>query len=88
MYGKSVDALVGVAILAILMSLSLLLSIVPLIGFAAWALLTKFCIIPWVFSFSGLYETWLISLMFWLGVVGGAIISVLLGIVALAAIRD
>lgn len=87
-YGKSVDAFVGILILGILMSAAHFLSLIPFVGFIVWALLAKFCIIPWVFSFGGLYETWLISLMFWLGVAGGAIISILMGVAVLAAIWD
>jgi len=74
-YGRSLDMLIAVAVLSILMSLALYLSLIPFVGFIVYALVAKFCIIPWMFSFSGLYDTWLISLMFWLGTALGGVTS-------------
>ena len=87
-YGRDVSSLIAIVVLAVLMSIALALSFIPFLGFVVYGLVAKFAIIPWVFAATGLYDTWLISVMFWLGIALGGVLSILFGIVLLAVLLD
>ncbi len=82
-YGQNISLMLGFLLLGVLSSLVLLVALVPFGGGFLLAGCLKLLVFPWVFSFTGLYETWLTSLLFWFNTIIGFMLSILFTVVLL-----
>jgi len=75
-------------ILSILFALATFLALIPFVGVLLQGLVMHFIIAPWVFEFTGITATWLTSLIFWIDIIFGCIITVAISLFALAVLTD
>lgn len=74
-YDRSIDAVVGVFIISIVISLIFLLSLMPIVGWIAALVITHFWALPWLLEYAGVTHTWLITLMYVLAAFSGLLIT-------------
>lgn len=74
-YDRSIDAVVGVFIISIVISLIFLLSLIPIVGWITALVTTHFWALPWLLEYTGVTYTWLITLMYLLAALGGLFIT-------------
>ncbi len=85
-YGQSIPFTIAFFILGILTALWSFISLIPFgVGGFINALGLKYWILPWIFSFTGLYESWLTSLLFWVNVGCGFFVSILITLAIFAS---
>lgn len=83
---EGVDGAAAIVILATFYAVSILLAFIPFCGVIIQGLTMHFLIWPLVVSFTGIYDTWLTGLIFWMIIVIGVTINIiwtLMGIVYL-----
>ncbi len=81
-YG-SVELALSVALFNILLSVALLLSIVPVVGTPIYYFIATVKIIPFVYSVTQLYPTWITRWIFGLNMIGAIIMWIaVMGILA------
>jgi fructose-specific phosphotransferase system IIC component len=75
-------------ILSILYGLATILAFIPFIGVILQGLLMYFLITPWVFEFTGITATWLTVLVFWIDIIFGCIITLVMSLFVLVHFVD
>jgi len=74
-YGRSVDALFAGLLLAVLLEITVLIALIPFIGFIVYLFIIN-TVLNWFSTFTGFPNTGLtITVAFWLTVIGAAIIN-------------
>jgi len=76
-YG-GLNGVFGILILSILLSIAFFLCLIPIAGIILYFLLSFFVIIPKVLAFTGLHMTWLVTVMFAVDMIIGAIVSIVM----------
>ena len=86
-YGRTVTAILAGLLLAIILTLTVLLSLIPFAGIFLQALAEKW-VIDWWGGFVHLpTDTITVAVAFWLPVIGGAIICVVTSLLVIAKLR-
>lgn len=85
-YGESFDLTVAFLAVMILYDFATYLSFIPIIGIFFQGLLMYFLFTPFIETLTGLYNSWLLNLIFWLDIAVGGFISILMGFVFLIAL--
>ena len=80
-YDRSIDAAIGVVAISIAVGLITMLSLIPIIGWIASTLISYYWAIPAMLEIIGLEHTWLITTIFWLNVLLGLVMTILMTIV-------
>jgi hypothetical protein len=86
-YG-SLAGVFAMLILGILYDLAMLLALIPFAGVVLQALVMYFLITPWVLDFTGIAATWLTTLVFWVDVAFGCLITFIMSMYVLAHLMD
>ncbi len=73
-YGQSIDMMLAFVLLTILLSICLIAALVPFIGPIVFILLGM-RVQDWVFNFTGLYSTTLVTVLFIMCIIFSAIIT-------------
>lgn len=76
-YGN-IEGAIGAWLIYIVVGMGVLLCIVPIIGFFVYYFLAKYWIIPKLLILTNLHQTWLISLIFYVDLAIGLILTVLI----------
>ena len=82
-YDKSIEAAVAVAGITFVVGLVTLLSLIPVAGWIASALLSYFVVIPGMLVMTGIEHTWLITVIFVANVLLGLLITTLMSVAAI-----
>jgi hypothetical protein len=85
-YGESIPKTLGFGLFLLLFYFASFLMLIPFVGFIIEGFVVAYWIVPFVFNLTGLTQTWLISLVFWLNIGLGGIVSIIFGIIVLAAL--
>ena len=75
-------------ILGVLFGLVILLASIPFVGVVIQGLVMYFLIQPWVFDFTGITGTWLTSLIFWIDIIFGCIITLVMTLFVWVELTD
>jgi hypothetical protein len=74
-YGEILAGALGMAILAIVLDISLAIALIPFAGVFVQFVVNLLFIIPNILGLTGLWDTWLVTVLFILTTVAGAIIT-------------
>ncbi len=77
-YNKDINMVLGMLLLSIVSGFSIIISVIPGVGFLALYYVNLNYLYPNIFQFTGLYETWVTTILFWAQIVTGAIISTIM----------
>jgi len=69
-YGE-VYGVAAIIILASLYNLSVFLALIPFCGVLIQGLVIRFIMWPWIMDFTGIHDTWLTGLTFWMAIIAG-----------------
>jgi len=72
------SGMLAIIILCVLYRLAMLFAFVPFVGVIIQGLVMYFLIQPFVFEVTGITATWLTTLIFWVDIVIGGIITLLM----------
>ena len=75
-YGSAAGALL-VALIYILLTFTAVLGFIPFIGVVLYYLVASQIVVPWALAFTGLTTSWVIDLIFWIGLIFSAIMTIL-----------
>jgi hypothetical protein len=59
-------------ILCMVCLITMILSVIPFIGYPLQYLVSKMVVVPWVMSLTGIHDTWLTSVIFFIYLIPGA----------------
>ena len=85
-YG-GLDGGLAVLLYDIIIGFASLLGFIPIAGVLLYFMVAKFIITPWVLSFTGITESWVTSLFFFLGL-GSSIIATIMSTLFLIAFLE
>jgi hypothetical protein len=74
-YGETLAGALGMAILAIVLDISLAIALIPFAGVFIQFAVNLLFIIPNILGLTGLWDTWLVTVLFILATVVGAILT-------------
>jgi hypothetical protein len=74
-YGETVAGALGMAILAIVLDISLAIALIPFAGVFIQFAVNLLFIIPNILGLTGLWDTWLVTVLFILTTVVGAVLT-------------
>ena len=87
-YDKSIGAMLAILIIDILCGIAIFLGFVPIAGpFLYWIATTKF-IIPKILTMAAIETSWVVSVIFWVGLAFSVVVTVLATFVVIAIIWD
>ena len=88
MYGDSIDAALGVALIAFVIGIINILSFIQIIGWAAALVLNWFYVIPKILEFVSIEHTWLITAIYSINAILGFLVTaVVAGVIIMAIMK-
>lgn len=87
-YGHSLSGALAIALLTFIYFLISIIGFVPFVGVILYYFITSIYVEPSLFSFTGIYATWLTSLIFWVCFVFALLYTIIMSILLVAGIID
>ena len=84
----SIPMAVAFLALSLFYDLLIVFSLIPIIGVIISGLLMYFWATPFIFSLTGLTQSWIVGLLFWVDITIGIAVSLILGIYIIIKVID
>jgi hypothetical protein len=83
-YKQSSAMTLAFLLLLVLFYLVSFVALIPLVGFIVQGLVMAYVVVPWVMNFTGLTQSWVLALAFWLVILYGALLSFVMLLIVVA----
>jgi fructose-specific phosphotransferase system IIC component len=86
-YGGLSGAL-AILVLSLLFDVVILVSLIPFVGVVIQGLIMNYLIAPWVFGVTSITATWLTTSMFWINIIIGFVLTIIMSIATIAVLKE
>ncbi len=76
-YGHSMDSAIGIFLLNVTSTFSMLLGLIPFAGFMFTYMINTQYLFPYIYSLTGIYDTWLTNLIWWISETVSLILTII-----------